>query len=54
MRATGAAAGFEFAADAEDTDAVFARFAEVMEELYGTPDGVPVTHRWLAAVGVRP
>jgi len=54
MRATGAAAGFEFAADAEHTDAIFARFAEVMEELHGTPDGVPVTHRWLAAVGVRP
>jgi SAM-dependent methyltransferase len=53
LTATGAAAGFEFAADAEHTEAIFARFAEVMEERNGTDRGVPVTHRWLAAVGVR-
>lgn len=54
LTATGAAAGFEFAATDEHREAVFARFAELMEQLYGTPRGVPVTHRYIAAVGVRP
>jgi len=54
LTATGAAAGFEFATDDENREAIFARFAEVMEALYGTPAGVPYTHRYIAVVGVRP
>ena len=54
LTATGAAAGFEFAASEEHREAIFRRFAEVMEDLYAGPDGIPVTHRYLAAVGVRP
>lgn len=54
LTATGAAAGFEFAAAEEHREAVFARFAEVMEQRYGTAEGVPFTHRHLAAVGARP
>jgi ubiquinone/menaquinone biosynthesis C-methylase UbiE len=54
LRATGAAAGFEFAANDGDRDAIFARFAEVMEDLYACSEGVPVTHRWLACIGERP
>ena len=51
---TGAAAGFEFAADPAARDAVFARFAQVMARRCRTPAGVAVTHRYLAAVGVKP
>lgn len=54
LTATGAAAGFEFAAQDEHRERIFARFAEIIEDLYGTPDGVPITHRYLACVGQRP
>ncbi|MBL7134246.1 MAG: class I SAM-dependent methyltransferase [Phycisphaerae bacterium] len=53
LTATGAAAGFEFAAVEEHTDAIFSRFARIMEERYRTAEGVPITHRYLAAVGVK-
>ncbi|MCE5325424.1 MAG: methyltransferase domain-containing protein [Planctomycetaceae bacterium] len=53
LTATGAAAGFEFAATDADREAIFARFAEVMDE-QGGGAGVAFTHRYLAAVGVRP
>jgi len=51
LTATGAAAGFEFAVDADRRDAVFGRFAEILEGRRGEP--VRITHRYLAAVGRR-
>jgi SAM-dependent methyltransferase len=61
LTATGAAAGFEFAADGEAREAIFARFAEIMDQRYGGAAaageageaGLPVTHRYLAVVGVK-
>ncbi|MCY2931274.1 MAG: methyltransferase domain-containing protein [Planctomycetota bacterium] len=53
LQATGAAAGFEFAATAADRDAVFARFAEILQARCAAPGGIPITHRYLAAVGVK-
>ena len=53
LTATGAAAGFEFAADPALRDEVFARFAEIIEARR-TERGIPITHRYLAAVGVKP
>ncbi len=54
LSATGAAAGFEFAAAQGQREAVFARFAEIMERRYGQSNGIPITHRYLAAVGRKP
>ena len=51
LQATGAAAGFEFAADEASRDGIFARFAEIMDARYPAPDGVPVTHRYFGAIG---
>ena len=52
LTATGAAAGFEFAVDPDRRDAVFDRFAEILEARHsGGP--VRITHRYLAAVGRR-
>jgi len=51
LRATGAAAGFEFAAGAAEQEVVYARFAEILEGKYGGADGIPLTHRFLAASG---
>ncbi len=53
LTATGAAAGFEFAATQRHTEAVFSRFAEIVEDRYHTGEGVPITHRYLAAVGAK-
>ncbi|MBM4019557.1 MAG: class I SAM-dependent methyltransferase [Planctomycetes bacterium] len=53
LTATGAAAGFEFAAAPAARDAVFARFAELMDARR-TERGVPVTHRYIAAIGEKP
>lgn len=53
LTATGAAAGFEFAADPALRDEVFARFAEIIEARR-TERGIPITHRYLAAVGEKP
>ena len=53
LTATGAAAGFEFAADPVARDEVFARFAEILEARR-KPSGIPITHRYLAAIGVKP
>lgn len=54
LTATGAAAGFEFACDPADREAVFARFGQVLQERYACARGVPVTHRYLAAICRRP
>jgi SAM-dependent methyltransferase len=54
LTATGAAAGFEFAAGPDDHEAVFDRFAQIMEEKYKSADGIPITHRYLAAIGCKP
>ncbi len=53
LTATGAAAGFEFAVFDEDRDAIFARFAEIMDARR-CEQGVPVTHRYLQVVGAKP
>lgn len=53
LTATGAAAGFEFAAADEHADAVFSRFARIIEARHRTEKGVPITHRYLAAVGMK-
>jgi ubiquinone/menaquinone biosynthesis C-methylase UbiE len=50
LRATGAAAGFEHAAGENARDTVFVRFAEILEEKYGTAGGVPITHRYIEAI----
>jgi ubiquinone/menaquinone biosynthesis C-methylase UbiE len=52
LMATGAAAGFEFAAEDAHREEIFARFAELLDERR-TAQGVAVTHRWLAAIGRR-
>lgn len=53
LTATGAAAGFEFACDEAVRERVFRRFARIMEERYGTREGVPITHRYLMGIGRR-
>ena len=53
LTATGAAAGFEFASAPAARDEVFTRFAEIIETRR-TGLGIPITHRYLAAIGEKP
>lgn len=52
LHTTGAAAGFEFAASAADSPAVFERFAEIIEEKYAGGE-IPIIHRYLAGIGQK-
>lgn len=53
LRATGAAAGFEFAAQDEDAEAVFSRFAEILEQKYKAEGSIPITHRYCGGIGIK-
>lgn len=53
LTSTGAAAGFEFAVEPENHEEIFARFAEIIEERSADSGSVCITHRYLAAVGVK-
>ncbi len=53
LRATGAAAGFEYAANEQDSPAVFARFAEILEQRYCKEGAIPIVHRYLAGIALK-
>ncbi len=53
LTATGAAAGFEFAARPEMKDEIFSRFARNLERDCSGPAGLEITHRYLAAIGQK-
>ncbi len=53
LRATGAAAGFEYASDEKDANLIFERFAEIIEEKYMTQNGITVVHRYLAGIAQK-
>ncbi len=50
LKATGAAAGFEYACDPQDEEAVFKRFAEIMEQRYGEQGEIAITHRYCLGI----
>ena len=53
LRATGGAAGFEYAANDDDSEQIFNRFAEIMEEKHLKPDGITITHRYLGGIAIK-
>ena len=53
LQATGGAAGFEYAANDEDSEQIFNRFAEIIEEKHLKPDGITITHRYLGAIAFK-
>ena len=50
LRATGAAAGFEYAAAGADEESIFQRFAEIIEQKYMHDGQIDITHRYLAGI----
>lgn len=53
LQSTGAAAGFEYAANEKDTEKIFNRFAEIIEQKYLTEDGIEIIHRYLEAIAIK-
>lgn len=53
LKATGAAAGFEYACEVQDQEEIFDRFAEILEQKYLTQEGIKVTHRYLAGIAQK-
>ena len=53
LRATGAAAGFEYAAAEPDSEEIFRRFAEILEDKYMQDGYIPITHRYLGGIAVK-
>jgi ubiquinone/menaquinone biosynthesis C-methylase UbiE len=53
LRATGAAAGFEYAAKAEDSDAIFSRFAQILEQKYKVNGRIEIIHRYLGGIAAK-
>ena len=52
LRTTGAAAGFEYAAEDADSSEIYDRFAQIIEQKY--PDkNIPVTHRYLTGIATK-
>lgn len=53
LRATGGAAGFEYASKDADADEIFERFAEILEQKYLNGGQLSVTHRYLGGIAVK-
>ncbi len=53
LRATGAAAGFEYASNEKDEKQIFGRFAEIIEGKHLTKDGIKIIHRYLSGIAQK-
>jgi len=53
LRMTGAAAGFEYAAEPEDEKEIFQRFAEIIESRFMKDNTIKITHRYLAGIAEK-
>ena len=53
LRSSGAAAGFEYAAKDDDSDEIFERFAEIIEQRYLKDNKIEIVHRYLIATAEK-
>jgi ubiquinone/menaquinone biosynthesis C-methylase UbiE len=53
LRATGAAAGFEYAANEADSEAIFKRFAEILEQKHKRNGKIALIHRYAGGIAVK-
>jgi ubiquinone/menaquinone biosynthesis C-methylase UbiE len=51
---TGTAAGYQFCIDKQYSDIIKQRFGEIFKKSYGTKNGIPITHRYIAAIAKKP
>jgi ubiquinone/menaquinone biosynthesis C-methylase UbiE len=53
LRATGAAAGFEYMAEPKDSDEFFHRLAEIVQQKLMKENVITITHRYLAGIAEK-
>ncbi len=53
LRATGAAAGFEYASTEQDGEQIFSRFAQIIDEKYLTREGIEIIHRFYMGIAIK-
>ena len=53
LKATGAAAGFEYASKDQDSDEIYERFGEILEQKYMYDGKLTITHRYLGGIAVK-
>ena len=53
LKATGAAAGFEYASTPANTEEIDQRFAEILEQKYSRNGSIAITHRYLGGIAVK-
>jgi len=51
---TGTAAGYQFCIDKHYSDVIKQRFGEIFHKSYGTEKGLPIIHRYIAAIAKKP
>jgi SAM-dependent methyltransferase len=51
---TGTAAGYQFCIDTQYSEIIKQRFGEIFHKSYGTEKGLPITHRYIAAIAKKP
>jgi hypothetical protein len=53
LRRTGATAGFEFAANEAESERIFSRFAELLEQKYKVNGSIAIVHRYAGGIAVK-
>jgi ubiquinone/menaquinone biosynthesis C-methylase UbiE len=53
LRRTGAAAGFEFAANEAESEWIFSRFAELLEQKYKVNGSIAIVHRYAGGIALK-
>jgi ubiquinone/menaquinone biosynthesis C-methylase UbiE len=51
---TGTAAGYQFCIDSQYSKVIKQRFGDIFKKSYGTEKGLPITHRYIAAIAKKP
>ena len=51
---TGTAAGYQFCIDTRYSEVIKQRFGEIFKKSYQTEKGLPITHRFIAAIAKKP
>jgi len=51
---TGTAAGYQYCIDPRYADVIKQRFGVILKKSYGTKNGIPITHRYIAAIAKKP
>ncbi len=53
LLSTGSAAGYQYCIDTQYSDNIKQRFSKIFKKSYGTENGLPITHRFIAAIAKK-